>query len=164
MTQGYNPSDLCHQHLPLNLPKYNNPYVSKSISTVGWEAYANGGNRVDWPGLGSTGDAAMAKAGPFTPNTLPLPLPCRDPFFTAIEKDSRIYLVFEIFRERMQVDEACLAGGSSSSTKDENGHDREEGQQSNGTVDSRKIVKSGCGGDLLHGERNGLAVSPISHR
>ena len=69
-----------------------------------------------------------------------------------------------LFRERMQVDEACLAGGSSSSTKDENGHDREEGQQSNGTVDSRKIVKSGCGGDLLHEERTGLAASPISHQ
>ena len=48
----------------------------KSISTVGWEAYANGGNRVDWPGLGPTGDAATAKGAPFTPNTLPLPLPC----------------------------------------------------------------------------------------
>jgi hypothetical protein len=70
--------------------------VPESISTVGWEAYANGGNHVDWPGLGSTGDAATAKAGPFTPNTLPLPLPCRDPFFTANEKDSIIYLVFEI--------------------------------------------------------------------
>jgi hypothetical protein len=40
---------------------------------------------VDWPGLGSTGDAATAKAAPFTPNTLPLPLPCRDQFFTANE-------------------------------------------------------------------------------
>ena len=49
------------------------------------------------------------------------------------------------FRERMQVDEACLAGGSSSSSKDENGHDREEGQQSNGTVDYREIVKFGFG-------------------
>ena len=60
--------------------------LPKSISTVGWEAYANGGNRVDWPGLGPTGDAATAKGAPFTPNTLPLPLPCRDQFFTANNK------------------------------------------------------------------------------
>lgn len=73
-----------------------------------------------------------------------------------------------LFRERIQVDEACLAGGSSSCTKDENGHDREDGQQSNGIVDSMKTVKSdvksGCGSDLLHEERNGLAASPISHQ
>lgn len=73
-----------------------------------------------------------------------------------------------VFRERMQVDEACLAGGSSSSAKNENGHDMEDGQQLNGTLDSMKGVKSDVkyvpGGDLLHEERNGSAASPISHQ
>ena len=58
----------------------------KSISTVGWEAYANGGNRLPWPGLEPTSNAATANGAPFAPNTLPLPLPCRDHFFTAKKK------------------------------------------------------------------------------
>ena len=55
---------------------------------------ANGPHRMDWSGLGSTGDTATAKGWPFTPNTLPMPLPCRDRFFLPNEKYSRIYLVF----------------------------------------------------------------------
>ena len=41
---------------------------------------------MDWPGAGPTGDAATAKGARFVPNTLPLPLPCRDHFFTAKKK------------------------------------------------------------------------------
>ena len=58
------------------------------------DAHANGPHRMDWPGLRSTGDAATAKGWPFMPNTLPLPLPCRDRFFPPNEKYSGIYLVF----------------------------------------------------------------------
>ena len=42
-------------------------------------------HRVVWPASSATGDAATAKGCPFTPKTLPLPLPCSDLFFS---KDS----------------------------------------------------------------------------
>jgi hypothetical protein len=55
----------------------------KSISTVGWEVDANGGDRVRWPGFGPTGDAATAIGAPFMSKTSPRPLRCRDNFFPA---------------------------------------------------------------------------------
>ena len=80
--------EYAQEYLPpscrLKMPTHDTCH--QSISTVGWEAYANGGNRLPWPGLEPTGNAATANGALFAPNTLPLPLPCRDHFFTAKKK------------------------------------------------------------------------------
>ena len=75
-------SNVCGRPFKLNSP------ICKSISTVGANGHANGPHRMFWPASPATGDAATANPGPFTPKTLPLPVPCSDRFFPPNSKDS----------------------------------------------------------------------------
>jgi hypothetical protein len=64
----------------------------KSISTVGWEVDANGGDRVSWPGFGPTGNAATAIGAPFTSKNEPAAATLPRQFLPGKLEDSRIYL------------------------------------------------------------------------